>query len=320
MAAHGQELARLLAGLQSPNPEIFLSAKTALRDVFGDVGLAKRLGLGLRNPDEEVRYNIACALRDLGPASSHQVALLAAALQDSHICVRQAAAYALGSLGPAGAAHTEDLMLAASEADQDASVRFACVGALKELGVDIEHEQVDPRHLRGRQFAANLRSKGYDAAVAAAAADRGPRSASCDDPNMGSLEASDPTDELRQIALGLTAHAAKLGPALGSQDVRIRQAAAAGLRAMGCHAAPFAQELGAALRDRDALVRQIVAQSLGGLGRAALPFEWDLAELMGDLDENVRIAASRSLQELRDTCALPSPEVVGTLKVVKQLN
>mmetsp|Transcript_104140 Transcript_104140/g.334008 ORF Transcript_104140/g.334008 Transcript_104140/m.334008 type:complete len:304 (-) Transcript_104140:66-977(-) len=303
MAAHGQELARLLAGLQSPNPEIFLSAKTALRDVFGDVGLAKRLGLGLRNPDEEVRYNIACALRDLGPASSHQVALLAAALQDSHICVRQAAAYALGSLGPAGAAHTEDLMLAASEADQDASVRFACVGALKELGVDIEHEQVDPRHLRGRQFAANLRSKGYDAAVAAAAADRGPRSASCDDPNMG-----------------LTAHAAKLGPALGSQDVRIRQAAAAGLRAMGCHAAPFAQELGAALRDRDALVRQIVAQSLGGLGRAALPFEWDLAELMGDLDENVRIAASRSLQELRDTCALPSPEVVGTLKVVKQLN
>eukprot|EP00405_Crypthecodinium_cohnii_P043779 CAMPEP_0206584970 /NCGR_PEP_ID=MMETSP0325_2-20121206/36111_1 /ASSEMBLY_ACC=CAM_ASM_000347 /TAXON_ID=2866 /ORGANISM="Crypthecodinium cohnii, Strain Seligo" /LENGTH=377 /DNA_ID=CAMNT_0054092373 /DNA_START=123 /DNA_END=1252 /DNA_ORIENTATION=- len=313
MAARSPQLKKLISQLKCSSPADFMEAVEALRVYIGDLGVVQELAMVLQHPDQEVRYNAACALRDLGQVSSDQAAAVALALHDSYHCVRQVAAFTLGALGFAGAQYAQTLLSVAAEENQDSAVKAACVGALNELGFPVELRLLDRRTLEGARYIATLRDHRWDLALLGKSMEPVPRH--LESKTGPAPPYFTPETEMQKIAQGCTPHAAKLPPALRSPNANVRQSAAMGLRAMGASAVIYAKDLAAALKDSDPRVRQLAAQSLGAFGERSAPFVEDLIAATADPDEAVRDAAAGALHELRFSVqsrrAFPYPSAVG---------
>jgi HEAT repeats len=75
-------------------------------------GLVIRLGELVTNIDEEVRYNAAMGLVEIGPSAAQAVSALTSRLFDESPRVRAAAALALSSIGPDAKDAVPDLVIA----------------------------------------------------------------------------------------------------------------------------------------------------------------------------------------------------------------
>jgi HEAT repeat protein len=84
---------------------------------------------------------------------------------------------------------------------------------------------------------------------------------------------------------------------MASPDTAERQAAVAGLRALGPPAIDALPELIAALRDTEAQVRAVAAETLAGLGRPAGKAYGNMLRATADEDGRVRQAAERFVKE-----------------------
>ena len=218
----------------------------------------------------QVRQAAAEALGQLGPSAAPAVEQLGEALRDADADVRQAAARSLGQLGPSAAPAVEQLGKALS--DTRVKVRQAAAEALGQLGPS----------------AAPAVEQLGEALIVRQAAAR----------SLGQLGPS----------------VEQLGEALRDADVYVRQAAARSLGQLGPSAAPAVEQLGEALRDADEDVRQAAARSLGQLGPSAAPAVEQLGEALSDALWQVRQAAAEALGQLGPSAA-PAVEQLGEVSL-----
>jgi HEAT repeat protein len=203
----------------------------------------------LKSPNIESRRTAAFALGKIGAEGATYIDDLVRVLSDADESVREAAANALGEIGPLAADAVKPLTRQV-ESDASPAVRRAAASALGKMG---------------------SRAETATAALKAALAHQDPRvrqNAAWALGQIGSNAIERSIPELRKL--------------LKDGDPMVRRDTALAIGNGGAMAKDAVQDLIAALRDDDALVRRYAVTALGKLGSAAEPA---VPVLVGILDD-----------------------------------
>jgi HEAT repeat protein len=262
-----------------------LGRQTAATEIGAPHLLREALERGLKDPEAQVRQNIAWALGQMGADQAEaNAAILCRTLTDSDPLVRRDAAAALGELGP-GAHLAASSLLARFKEDTNADVRRTAMESL-----------VSVVTVKDRAIASELRSV-------------------LSNPN--SETARDAALALGKIG-GADAAAAVpiLCASLQDRESNSRRQASAALGCVGPEAAPAVASLTQALSDRDAVVRRNAALALGHIGVKSEPAVPVLARLMAAQDERdeVRVIAGEALMEISPAIKPAVPKLIKILK------
>lgn len=233
--------------------------------------------------DADVRLGIVDACGEIGPGAIQAAPALVPLLSSDDAESREAAASALGELGPQAAA-TAGPALERLLDDGDPFVRVTAVGALTGLG------RPAPRARAILLAALAADDEDLQAAAAEVVGDRG-KAAAGFPAALAQVagSAKDPHARAAAItalgAIGASDQTAALGKALDDDDADVRHAAAWAIADLPETVAPLAREIVAAADDDDVRVRMEIAPLLAALGTPDA--KKALAGLAADEDDNV---------------------------------
>jgi HEAT repeat protein/lysophospholipase L1-like esterase len=231
------------------------------------------------------------ALGGLGPAAREAVPALALALQDPREEVRWRAAWALGRIGGAARPAVPALI----QAMEDAAIRWHVCDALAGLGP--EAAAAVPRLTAAlRDESGNVRWRAAQAlgAIGPAAVAAAPALVRVVSDTQENVRVA----AVRSLAL-IGAPPAIALPVLRQElsngDDRARKEAADALGRLGRNAAAALPDLMRALEDAKPAVRTRAAHALGRIGPLPLPALLALKHALEDTDETVRLEARRAI-------------------------
>jgi HEAT repeat protein len=258
---------------------------------------------GAAKQNDTGRLGAIRSLGKIGPAAKRAVPVLAEALKNKSISVRDFAARALEHIGPGAEKAVPALTVALK--DPEALVRMTSVWALDAIGPGAKAAVPALKELtRDKDLAFRMR-----ATQALWSVERQP-----DLPlriYQEALRSKDPQERgFAAIGLGrMGSHAAKEVPTLKRflQDKDVRLHAAEALWRIESKPAITFDVLIPALRDPDPSTRGYVARLLGEMGAQAKPAIPDLLRATGDEEWSVRSDAATALKKI-DPKALPKSE------------
>jgi HEAT repeat protein len=264
----------------------------------------------LEHGDEGARYDAAERLKDMGPWAAPAVPALIRALKDAEGTNRCAVAEALGEIGRE-AAQAAPALVSALQHDEDDEVRSYAVESLGKIADPttipalIDAVASDDENVRFPAIEA-LERFGLAAKAAVASlmqAARDDESNGCFAAKaLGSIDADGVSTPL-------------LIELLGSEDSRMRQFAAFGLRRLGGKAGAAQQALHDRLTDGDPSVRVAVAEAYWAVsGKQDEAVQVLQSIIHAPTDGRVRMMAAGALSELGPAAKAAVPDLIPCLK------